>query len=184
MSYCITEINSFKIQSSPVRCFVAHRSCSKQTFKMTLAGRKGTEDESKWKHRMNLENRDWFQRLLWIGSWRGRSRGTPSPVELSSSFSLSSFFNSSFFQPIWYHGFSRELSLLDLLYYLMLQGYFHCKLSAAGNSVKDLGLVMQDKWHLSLVYWAGIKVEVTVTPINVGLSLQRAWEQCWVNGWT
>lgn len=97
MSYCITEINSFKIQSSPVRCFVAHRSCSKQTFKMTLAGRKGTEDESKWKHRMNLENRDWFQRLLWIGSWRGRSRGTRSPVELSSSFSLSSFFNGSFF---------------------------------------------------------------------------------------
>lgn len=61
MSYCITEINSFKIQSSPVRCFVAHRSYSKQTFKMTLAGRKGTEDESKWMHRMNLENWDGFK---------------------------------------------------------------------------------------------------------------------------
>lgn len=48
MSYCITEINSFKIQSSPVRCFVAHRSYSKYTFKKTLGRRKGAEDQGIW----------------------------------------------------------------------------------------------------------------------------------------
>lgn len=178
MSYCITEINSSKIQSGPVRCFVAHGSYFKYTFKMTPEGEeRGRRSRQMALCKISLEPSDLFQSLLWIGSWGRQEKGCPFPCEASSASSFSSLLMGLIFQPLWY-GFSRELSLLDLLCYFMLQRSFLCKLSAARNSVKNLGSVMQQNWHQNLAYWA-VKVGITGTVINVGPSLQRAWNNSW-----
>lgn len=91
---------------------------------------------------MNLENWDGFKDSCELVA-EGAGAGYPFSCGALLILQYLLSFNGPFFQPT-YHGFSRELSLLDLLCYLMLQGSFHCKLSAAGNSVKDLGLATQD----------------------------------------